>query len=718
MEKKEAEDNVESSWQELAFKDKERELSPPTFVDSKILRMMKMMGYHSGLGLGKNNQGIIQPVTIDTQFQREGFGLKVENGRNISETWDFSLDDPSPTEQVVWLYCNEMLVVDINDITCPKEEKSNINIEEEYNFCDKEILHDVIAAKNIFDELDLKDLCQARGRANPFETVRSVFFMNRASLKIANIDAATGFMFSNIDKNPHHKDNTGPYYFADVCAGPGGFTEYILWRRKWHFKGFGFTLRGENDFKLTDSVCTSPVTFLPLYGACGDGNVCCPKNIDDFTDKVLFETENKGVHFMMSDGGFSVEGNENLQEILSKNIYICQCLMSLEILRKHGHFVTKVFDMFTCFSVGLLYLMSKCFEKVCILKPNTSRPANSERYIICSNYKGRENVQIIRTYLRKLVDRLWEMKNGADSNFDITEIVPLSILKRDQKFYSYIFNSNNRIAKNQTINLQKLVTFYRNPLLIDHRQEELRKRCLEYWQIPDKPKVPVSKYVVEDLLEETLHNRELLFVQSRKISCLADFKEIGEHLEEWHYVPMQCRENTNICNFYAGVGFSKVYRLQYNKWVRVKNLQLIRGTLLYGELVKEKYYAKDSSDQPQYKYSLHVIDALRLGDLNLADLDFEQRKNLIQLYCKAVNHEFRTNTIRIRYKCANELLSLTQNLCVSKDKTGESFITPLPVLGYKVKEECYEVNSILFFKTNNGNISLFTHHMFYGYSSL
>jgi cap1 methyltransferase len=41
-------------------------------------------------------------------------------------------------------------------------------------------------------------------------------------------------------------------YFADVCAGPGGFSEYVLWRKKWKSKGFGFTLRGPCDFKLED----------------------------------------------------------------------------------------------------------------------------------------------------------------------------------------------------------------------------------------------------------------------------------------------------------------------------------------------------------------------------------------------------------------------------------------------------------------------------------
>ena len=28
-----------------------------------------------------------------------------------------------------------------------------------------------------------------------------------------------------------------PFYFADICAGPGGFSEYILWKKQWRAKG-------------------------------------------------------------------------------------------------------------------------------------------------------------------------------------------------------------------------------------------------------------------------------------------------------------------------------------------------------------------------------------------------------------------------------------------------------------------------------------------------
>lgn len=101
-------------------------------------------------------------------------------------------------------------------------------------------------------------------------------------------------------------------------------------------------------------------------------------------------------NFQLFVQGFSVEGQENIQEILSKQLYLCQFLTALSILRpgtskirlnfpnksklsSGGHFVCKLFDLFTPFSVGLVYLMYRTFDKVAIHKPVTSRPANSER---------------------------------------------------------------------------------------------------------------------------------------------------------------------------------------------------------------------------------------------------------------------------------------------------------------------------------------------------
>ena len=123
-----------------------------------------------------------------------------------------------------------------------------------------------------------------------------------------------------------------------------------------------------------------------------------------FTKFVLENTDNQGVHFMMADGGFSVEGQENIQEILSKQLYLCQFLVAMSIVRTGGHFVCKLFDLFTPYSLGLIYLMYLAFDQVCIHKPNTSRPANSERYIVCKH--KRPHTQPIRDYMSQINQRL------------------------------------------------------------------------------------------------------------------------------------------------------------------------------------------------------------------------------------------------------------------------------------------------------------------------
>lgn len=96
-----------------------------------------------------------------------------------------------------------------------------------------------------------------------------------------------------------------PLYFCDVCAGPGGFSEYVLWRKQWRAKGFGMTLKGDSDFKLSDFLAGAPEYFEPYYGVNGvngDGDVTKSANLKEFQKFVVAQTNHLGVHFMMADG--------------------------------------------------------------------------------------------------------------------------------------------------------------------------------------------------------------------------------------------------------------------------------------------------------------------------------------------------------------------------------------------------------------------------------
>lgn len=79
---------------------------------------------------------------------------------------------------------------------------------------------------------------------------------------------------------------------------------------------------------------------------------------------------------------------------------------------------------------------------VAIFKPNSSRPANSERYLICYNLKHKSKINHTKKYLWSIVNRLWQLK--SDKNVDVLEIVPLNVIRKEKKFFNYIYQSNNR----------------------------------------------------------------------------------------------------------------------------------------------------------------------------------------------------------------------------------------------------------------------------------
>ena len=67
--------------------------------------------------------------------------------------------------------------------------------------------------QSVFDELDPEELRKARARSNPFETIRGGFFLNRAAMKMANMDKVFDFIFTK-PKDEH--DVSIPVYFLFV----------------------------------------------------------------------------------------------------------------------------------------------------------------------------------------------------------------------------------------------------------------------------------------------------------------------------------------------------------------------------------------------------------------------------------------------------------------------------------------------------------------------
>lgn len=333
-----------------------------------------------------------------------------------------------------------------------------------------------------------------------------------------------------------------------------------------------------------------------------------------------------------------------------------------------------------------------------IVKPNSSRPANAERYLICKGFRNTPQTAEIRKYLKYVVQDLWIKKQSPGQDSDILELVPHEILQRDTKFIKYISQSNTTIAERQIVGLLKLKCFCQNPHLIETQQETYRSKCLNLWRIPDKRKSIIQVCTIEDIIN-TISHRAFMLTPPKEICDTSNITKVFADMDDWRFVPLASSKQSNFCNIFIGTSNSNVSKLVGNKWVKMKNIKLSKGTLLFGEIVKEKSLSIRDGIETE-KFTLHVIDALKLGGLSLADLSFDERIKLICIFCEAINFEFNNSDVRIRPKVGKSLNTLTSNILEYNKETCE-YITNLSILGPKSSSEYHSVNSLLFLKSNS-----------------
>jgi len=183
-----------------------------------------------------------------------------------------------------------------------------------------------------------------------------------------------------------------------LAEGPGGFIEAIkLLRHNNNDIYYGMTLIDKND---NIPGWKKSKTFLSKFS-----NIIIETGEDNTGD--LFNVNNlwycynkyKGtMDLITGDGGFDFSVDFNKQEIISTKLIFCQICFALAMQKKGGIFILKIFDIFTEASIDLLYILSSLYEKIIIIKPFTSRLANSERYIVCKNFKLDDSYSIIKRF--------------------------------------------------------------------------------------------------------------------------------------------------------------------------------------------------------------------------------------------------------------------------------------------------------------------------------
>ena len=245
---------------------------------------------------------------------------------------------------------------------------------------------------------------------------------------------------------PFEGENIKSFHLAE---GPGGFIEAInSLRQNINDNYYGMTLIDENNSNVPGwDKCISFLEKHPNIviekGFTGDGNLYESRNL-----LRCYEKYRNSMHIVTGDGGFDFSVDYNNQEPLSVKLILSQIFYALLMQKIGGTFILKIFDVFSKPSVDCISLLTSFYNHVYIVKPNTSRYANSERYLVCKDFKFL-NTSFL---LKKMIFILDKIKNDSY----VTQVLSIktpNILIRKIEEINAIFGQQQIESINNTINL-------------------------------------------------------------------------------------------------------------------------------------------------------------------------------------------------------------------------------------------------------------------------
>lgn len=275
-----------------------------------------------------------------------------------------------------------------------------------------------------------------------------------------------------------------------LAEGPGGFIEALAHLRKnTNDMYYGMTLIDQDNkkvpgWKKAEIFLHSHQNVHIEKGTDGTGNLYAPENLEK-----CMQLYQNSMDIITADGGFDFSIAFDKQEKMAFRLIFSQVMFAVTMQKYKGHFILKVFDIFLQPTFELIYLLSCFYERVYIIKPNTSRAANSEKYIVCKYFKWDDTTEISKKLLA-----VSQVLNKLDwKTYQIKSIINIPI----QYYYiNQIIEYNAIFGQQQIENIIKTMTViernnYHREYIVQGKNSNIQK-CIQ-WCI--KNNIPYNKNI-------------------------------------------------------------------------------------------------------------------------------------------------------------------------------------------------------------------------------
>ena len=213
-------------------------------------------------------------------------------------------------------------------------------------------------------------------------------------------------------------------------------------------------------------------------------NVCIETGADKTGNLISLENFNycaakyrNKMDIITADGGFDFSVDFNNQENMATQLILCEVFYALAMQKQGGTFILKIFDVFHKPTVDILYLLCYYYNNVSIMKPHTSRIANSEKYVVCQGFKIADSGKIIEQFANLF----------SSITNPLASILPQ---EHDLYFLNKIEEMNAMVSFQQIENITStlsIITNHRNTEKLEQYKKANVNKCIawcEHYDIP------------------------------------------------------------------------------------------------------------------------------------------------------------------------------------------------------------------------------------------
>ena len=307
------------------------------------------------------------------------------------------------------------------------------------------------------------DIQVAKKETNAYEDINEKFFEKKTSLQLANIN----YLF---EKELIKYDSIYEGFPVLTVGDNGGFADYILYLTiyKGYYEPTIFVIPEKyndiKDIKYRKEIKDKAENYVHILNDFFEENKDIDENsqisvnfLNNIAKTISEKTQENMVNLYIARKVIKFNPDYS-QEIKYKKFLLINTLLAFKCLSYGGNFIIKLYDTFTPFTIGLIYMIFKNFENVSIFKlflyPSELRNNETFLKIIPEINNGitekridaiKEIIKYMNNQKTKLYDNV-SIRKFFLENWGVP-VINTEEISKSQKYKQDKYNARNKLNK-------------------------------------------------------------------------------------------------------------------------------------------------------------------------------------------------------------------------------------------------------------------------------